>query len=234
MRLVLFLAILSVATASYYVLRYTYISNFVQNRAPYQPAHRDLIDYWYNRSVIVAVGVTGRPTSPYGGMLIFNVSEGETVKKIFVDQDPYVAHGIATSWQILQWTVEFGSIDGTYFPGLTYPATYYLVEYTWARDFVIIREPYKGAHRALLLSLLAQHQLVASGATGRLTSPYGGMLVCNVSSAEAAKSMVVDRDPFVANNITSKYLILLWTITIGSIQGTHPPIPPYVPPPTGK
>ena len=204
MRLVLFLAILSMAMASYYVLRYTYSGDFVQKRAPYQPAHRDLIDVWYNKSVIVAVGVTGRPSQPYGGMLIFNASSGETVKKIFVDHDPYVAHGIATSWQILQWTVELGSIDGTYFPGLTYPATYYLLEYAWARDFLTKREPYRAVHKDLFLALLAQYKLVAAGVTGRPTSPYGGMLIFNVSSAEAVKAMAVDRDPYVAHKLVAK------------------------------
>ena len=77
-----FSTVTSVATA-YYILQYAYVSGYLEKRKPYRPGHLALLKEYYDQDVIVAAGLTGRPTSPYGSMFLFNVTSGEALKKLW-------------------------------------------------------------------------------------------------------------------------------------------------------
>jgi len=218
------MTVTSVATA-YYILQYAYVSGYLEKRKPYRPGHLALLKEYYDQDVIVASGLTGRPTSPYGSMFLFNVTSGEALKKLWVNHDPYIANNLVTKWQIFEWTIGIGAFNGTHPAGLIYPATYYLLELEAVSNFLKVRQPYQMAHRALVARLYNQHVIVAAGELGRPTSPYGGLQLMNVTSGEEAKKLFVDKDPYVPHGVVKKSTILQWTLSVGALNGTHPSFP---------
>jgi uncharacterized protein YciI len=65
-------------------------------------AHLQLADDARLRGELVMAGPLGDPHE--GALIIFKVEHREVVEQ-FVQQDPYVQHGIVTRWRIVPWTV---------------------------------------------------------------------------------------------------------------------------------
>jgi uncharacterized protein YciI len=82
------------------VLRYEYVSDIAERRAPHRPAHLELISAWHGDGRVVMGGATGDP--PSGGLIVF--AEGADVAA-FVAADPYGKAGLVVRSTVEPWTV---------------------------------------------------------------------------------------------------------------------------------
>lgn len=80
------------------LLFYDYVEDIVERRAPFRPAHLELIAEWKRDGRVVAGGATGDP--PTGALIIFTES-GDPEE--WVSVDPYVAEGLVTGWRVETW-----------------------------------------------------------------------------------------------------------------------------------
>jgi uncharacterized protein YciI len=90
---------------NYYTLEYTVVDDFINRRAPYRPAHLQLVRDAHARGEILLAGALGDP--PDGVLMIFR-GESPRVAEGFAENDPYVANGFATSWRVRPWNVVVG------------------------------------------------------------------------------------------------------------------------------
>ena len=83
-----------------HLLRYEYVPDIVERRAPHRPGHLELITRYHGDGRIVMAGAVGDP--PAWGLLVFrSASDAEA----FAAEDPYVTSGIVTSWTVEPWNV---------------------------------------------------------------------------------------------------------------------------------
>ena len=82
------------------VLFYEYVENAVEVRAPHREPHLALVAEWKQDGRMLDGGALGDP--PTGALIVF--TEEADVKE-FVDADPYVQNGVATSWRVETWNV---------------------------------------------------------------------------------------------------------------------------------
>jgi len=88
-----------------YVLRYVYVEDVLERRAPHRAAHLALAKAYSDRGEIIAGGALDPPTAAY---IIFRVDSRAKVEE-FVQADPYVKNGIVVSHEIHDWNVMVGS-----------------------------------------------------------------------------------------------------------------------------
>lgn len=62
------------------------------------PAHRDRLDAFHARGVLLAAGPLGDP--PEGAMAVFTP---RGAAEEFIQGDPFVVHGVVSGWRIVQW-----------------------------------------------------------------------------------------------------------------------------------
>jgi uncharacterized protein len=82
------------------VLFYDYVENAVEARAPHREEHLALVDDWKRDGRLLDGGALGDP--PNGALVVFTE---EADVQAFVDADPYVQNGVATSWRVEPWNV---------------------------------------------------------------------------------------------------------------------------------
>lgn len=87
---------------NYYALEYSVVDDFINQRAPYRPAHLQLVRDAHARGEIPLAGALGDP--PDGVLMIFR-GESPRVAEDFARNDPYVTNGLATSWRVRPWNV---------------------------------------------------------------------------------------------------------------------------------
>ena len=87
------------------LLRYDYVEDIVERRAPHRPAHLELISEWVRDGRVVAGGATGDP--PTGALIVFRES-GDP--EAFAAGDPYVREGLVTDWRVETWTNVTGDL----------------------------------------------------------------------------------------------------------------------------
>lgn len=87
-----------------YVLQYSYIPDVLEKRGPHRELHLNLAKDLAKEGNCLS----GGPTTPMGAEVpdgaVFVFSNEESAKW-FVEEDPYVKHGIVTDWSIKEWTV---------------------------------------------------------------------------------------------------------------------------------
>jgi uncharacterized protein YciI len=83
-----------------HILRYDYVPDIVERRAPHRAGHLELIKELHDAGRLVLAGAVGDP--PSGGLLVFRDADEA---RAFVDRDPYVAAGLVTDWSVEPWTV---------------------------------------------------------------------------------------------------------------------------------
>jgi len=66
------------------------------------PAHRARLDEFHARGVLLAAGPLGNP--PEGAMAIFTSREAA---EEFIAGDPFVIHGLVSSWRLVEWKAAF-------------------------------------------------------------------------------------------------------------------------------
>jgi uncharacterized protein YciI len=87
-----------------YLLRYEYIPDVLEKRAPYREGHLDAAKKLIAEGKCLSGGPLGPPGMdvPTGALFIFTDEESA---KLFVEADPYVSNGIVTGHSIEEWNV---------------------------------------------------------------------------------------------------------------------------------
>jgi hypothetical protein len=82
------------------LLRYEYVDDMAERRAPHREAHLELIQRYHGDGRLPVAGAAGDP--PSSGLLGFRE---EADAHAFRDEDPYVEAGLVTRWTVEPWTV---------------------------------------------------------------------------------------------------------------------------------
>ena len=83
-----------------HVLFYDYGPDIATRRAPFRPAHLELIGEYHGDGRLTQAGAYGDP--PQGGLLVFRSAQAATA---FANEDPYVEGGLVERWRVEPWTV---------------------------------------------------------------------------------------------------------------------------------
>jgi len=82
------------------LLKYEYVSDMADKRAPHRQAHLNLIEEYHAEGKLVIAGAVGDP--PHSGLLAFASEEAASA---FADEDPYGKAGLVVEKTIEPWTV---------------------------------------------------------------------------------------------------------------------------------
>ncbi len=95
----------------HYLLFYELADDYMERRAPLRDSHLSLAWRTKENGDLVLAGALAEPAD--GAVFLFEGS-GPEVAERFVEADPYVAHGLVSSWRIRPWTTVVG--DGATTP----------------------------------------------------------------------------------------------------------------------
>lgn len=90
---------------SYFILRYEYVPDVVEKRAPFREDHLGLARAALARGEIVLAGALADPVD--AAVFVFRVDDRQVVEH-FARHDPYVLNGLVTRWSVRPWTVVIG------------------------------------------------------------------------------------------------------------------------------
>jgi uncharacterized protein YciI len=93
----------------YYVLEYALVDDYVARRAALRAAHLALAREAHRRGELILAGALAEPTDR--AVLVWQTDDRSIIER-FIDSDPYVHHGLVTSWTIRPWTVVVGGGAG--------------------------------------------------------------------------------------------------------------------------
>ena len=82
------------------LLRYQYVADMAERRAPHRDAHLALILRYHDEGRLPIAGAAGEPVST--GLLAFRE---EADAHAFREEDPYVAAELVEAWTVEPWTV---------------------------------------------------------------------------------------------------------------------------------
>ena len=82
------------------LMRYEYVEDMAERRAPHREAHLALIQRYHAEGRIAIAGAAGEP--PSTGLIAFR---DEADARAFREEDPYVEAGLVTRWTVEPWTV---------------------------------------------------------------------------------------------------------------------------------
>ena len=82
------------------LLKYEYVPDMAEKRAPHRQAHLNLIEEYHAEGKLVIAGAVGDPV--HSGLLAFASAEAAAA---FADEDPYGAAGLVVEKAIEPWTV---------------------------------------------------------------------------------------------------------------------------------
>jgi uncharacterized protein YciI len=90
----------------YWALLYDLVDDYLERRAPLREAHLGLARAASERGELLLAGAFDDP--PDLALLVFRAADASVARR-FVDQDPYVEHGLVRSWRIRPWNVVIGA-----------------------------------------------------------------------------------------------------------------------------
>ena len=90
--------------SEYTVLEYALVDDYLERRAALREEHLRLLDQAHERGELLLAGAL---PDPYDRALLIWTAPREVVER-FVEQDPYVQHGLVGSWTIRPWNVVVG------------------------------------------------------------------------------------------------------------------------------
>jgi hypothetical protein len=93
----------------YYLLEYAVVDDYVARRTAFREQHLALARAAHQRGDLILAGALAEPTDR--AVLVWRTDDRSVVEG-FVDDDPYVEHGLVTSWTIRPWTVVVGDDGG--------------------------------------------------------------------------------------------------------------------------
>jgi len=86
------------------VLEYSLADDYLERRAALRDDHLALARAAYDRGELLLAGAL---PDPYDRALLVWTAPREVVER-FVQEDPYVVHGLVTGWTIREWNVVVG------------------------------------------------------------------------------------------------------------------------------
>lgn len=86
----------------HYLLFYKTVDSFIEKRTAYRLEHLDLVKDHVAKGQIVMGGAMAEPADE--ALIVFEC-EDEAIPTSFVENDPYVQHGLVISWNIRPWNV---------------------------------------------------------------------------------------------------------------------------------
>jgi uncharacterized protein YciI len=89
----------------HYLLFYRYAGDYLERRPQYRDAH--LTHAWKAQQLgaLLLGGALADP--PDTGLLLFDANSSGELEK-FARNDPYVIHGLVTSWKVREWSTVVG------------------------------------------------------------------------------------------------------------------------------
>lgn len=88
----------------YLVLFYDYVPDMLERRVPHREAHLALVRRLHAEGRIALAGAF----TPLDSSLLVFRADGPAEVEAFVKADPYVQHGLVTSWRIREWSLVVG------------------------------------------------------------------------------------------------------------------------------
>ncbi|HWA21653.1 MAG TPA: YciI-like protein [Caulobacterales bacterium] len=89
----------------HFLLFYDFGPNVLEERTPHRAAHLAFLNLHAERGDLVLAGALAHPLD--GGVMVFKAETAGDVERIAA-ADPYVAHGVAKSWRVREWTTVVG------------------------------------------------------------------------------------------------------------------------------
>lgn len=89
----------------HYLLIYELVGDYVQRRAPLRSEHLALARGAEARGELVLGGALANP--PDRAVLLFR-GDSPMAAEAFAEADPYVRHGLVTTWTVREWTTVVG------------------------------------------------------------------------------------------------------------------------------
>jgi len=88
----------------HYLLMYDVVPDYAERRAPLRAEHLELAREAVERGELVLGGALNPPEAV---LLLFR-GDSPAAAEAFAAADPYVRHGIVTSWKVREWTTVVG------------------------------------------------------------------------------------------------------------------------------
>jgi len=92
----------------YTVLEYMLVDDYLERRAALRDEHLALARAAHERGELLLAGAL---PEPYHRALLIWTAPREVVER-FAEQDPYVRHGLVSTWTVRPWNVVIGSGTG--------------------------------------------------------------------------------------------------------------------------
>jgi uncharacterized protein YciI len=89
----------------YYLLEYVLIDDYLARRTAFREEHLALATEAHHGGNLILAGALAEP--PDRAVLIWRTSDRSVIER-FIDDDPYIRHGLVTSWTIRHWNVVIG------------------------------------------------------------------------------------------------------------------------------
>lgn len=89
----------------HYILFYEYAPDYLERRGEFRDEHLALAKAAIDRDEFFLGGAFADPAD--GAAIVFKGNSPE-VAESFAQADPYVIHGLVTSWQVREWTTVAG------------------------------------------------------------------------------------------------------------------------------
>jgi uncharacterized protein len=86
----------------YFLLIYHVVDDYVSRRGAFREVHLRLARAAYDRGELLLGGALANPVDQ--AILVFR-SSNQAVVEEFVGNDPYIANGLVSKWEIRPWTV---------------------------------------------------------------------------------------------------------------------------------
>ncbi len=93
----------------YFVLIYEVVADYITRRAQYRDEHLRLAREAHGRGDLVMAGALSDPADR--ALLVFRAAD-PSVAEAFARNDPYVANGLVTRWEVRAWNVVVGGEPG--------------------------------------------------------------------------------------------------------------------------
>ena len=89
----------------YFALFYDTVEDFAERRKPYRQEHLALAGQAHRDGRLLLAGAL----KPADGALLIFQSDTASAVEAFAASDPYVRHGLVTSWHVREWSVVIGA-----------------------------------------------------------------------------------------------------------------------------
>lgn len=89
----------------HYLLFYEYAPDYLERRSQFRDQHMALAKASMDRGEFFLSGAFASPAD--GAAIVFKGSS-QDVAESFAREDPYVIHGLVTSWYVREWTTVAG------------------------------------------------------------------------------------------------------------------------------